>query len=71
MSMCGFSLACKWVKREVILSQRPVLDATTNLFGQIDNAGAGTLLGNRFGDVPSTVGYDVKRNVILIERQRK
>ena len=69
--MCGFSLVCEWVKRVVILSQRPVLDATTNLFGQLDDAGAGTLLVNSFGDVPSTVGCDVKRNVILIERQRK
>ena len=69
--MSGFSLVCKWVKGELFPSQRPVLDGITNLFGQLHNAGAWTLLVDSFGDVPFTVGHDVKRNFILIERQRK
>ena len=69
--MCGFSLVCWWAKGEHVPSQRPVLDGITDFFGQTHNAGARTLLVDSFGDVPFTVGHDVKRNVILIEQQRK
>ena len=69
--MCGFSLVYQWAKGELVPSQRPVLGGITNLFGQLHNAGAWTLLVDSFGDVSFTVGHNVKRETNLIERQRK